>query len=119
MEDRTTPLDAETKVPFYPILAKDIVRHVGSALDDAFVFKFLQALAQHAVGDVRDGVSKNRIPATRPKQQENDGARPAAADQLDGPVKPAAQGQVVSGGHLHLPHQPEDSRWLPTAQVTI
>lgn len=28
-------LDAETKVPFYPILAKDIVRHVGDAI--AFV----------------------------------------------------------------------------------
>src|SRR5471032_748048 len=28
-------LDAETKVPFYPILAKDVVRHVGDAI--AFV----------------------------------------------------------------------------------
>ena len=56
----------------------------------ALLLELLQALAQHAIGDVGNGVAQRREPAGLLQQQEDDGAGPAAADQLAGVVEPRA-----------------------------
>ena len=60
-------------------------------LHQPFFLELLQALAQHAIGDVGNGVAQRREPAGLLQQQKDDRAGPAAADQLAGVVKPRAQ----------------------------
>ena len=83
------------------------------ARDDALVLQLLQALAQHPVRDVRDGVAQRREPAAGAEQQVDDRARPAASDQLDRVVIPAAEREIGGGGALQPSHGEEDSPGVP------
>src|SRR5436309_1868333 len=65
-------------------------------LDDPFLFELLEALAEHAVGDIGNGVAQRREAAARPEQDEDDGAGPPAADELAGTVKAGAERRRVS-----------------------
>jgi len=67
-------------------------------LDDPFRLELAQALRQHAVADVGDGIAELGIPHASVEQQADDGAGPAAADQLDRMVKAAAQRVLKSHG---------------------
>ncbi len=64
------------------------------------LLQLLQPLAQHPVRDVGDGVAQRREMAAGAEQQVDDGARPAASDQFDRPVIPAAEGEVGGAGAL-------------------
>jgi len=84
---------APERAPFPGQRVFDPNRHVGDdrALDDPFLLEFLETIAQHAVGDVGDGVAQRREAALRLEQAEDDGAGPAAADELAGAMEARAQ----------------------------
>ena len=50
------------------------------ALDDPFALQLLQALAEHPVGDLRNGVAQVGETAARLEEEGNDGTGPAPAD---------------------------------------
>src|SRR5438552_12361242 len=76
------------------------------ALDDGLLLQLLQALAEHAVGDAGDGRAQPREPAAPLEEDVDDGPRPAAADQLAGPVEQAAD---RGRERPRLPHGPRIS----------
>src|ERR1700751_1272445 len=61
------------------------------ALDDPFLLELLQPLAEHAVGDLGDGVAQHREATARFQQHVDDRPGPAAADQLAGAVEAQAE----------------------------
>jgi hypothetical protein len=69
-------------------------------LDDPFFFQFLQALAQHAVGDVGNRLAQRGEAAAGVEEHEDDGPAPAAADQLAGLVEPDAELRGSMWRHL-------------------
>src|SRR5262249_7032948 len=85
----------------------DANRQVGDdrAVDDAFVLELLEALAEHPVGDVGNRAAQRREPAAAVEQDVDDGARPAAADELAGAVEARAEGRwgSVNLGHDRRP----------------
>src|SRR5438105_2450474 len=76
------------------------------ALDDGLLLQLLQALAEHAVGDAGDGGPELREAAAPLEEDVDDGPRPAAADQLAGPVEQAADRRRE---HARLAHGPRIS----------
>src|SRR6185436_754741 len=71
------------------------------SLEDAFLLELLKAIAEHAIGDVGDGIAQRGEPAPRLEQHEDDRAGPAAADQLAGAVEAGAELRGMDGRAFH------------------
>jgi hypothetical protein len=54
---------------------------------DAFRFELAQPLGEHPIADVGNRAPQFRKPHPPVQEQLNHGARPPAANQLDGPMK--------------------------------
>jgi hypothetical protein len=65
-------------------------RH-DDARDDPFGLELTQALRQHAIADVGHGGAQLGEPHPPVEQELDEGAGPAAADELDGAVELRAQ----------------------------
>src|SRR5262249_21095263 len=74
-------------------------RHLGydGAYDYPLCFELLQTITKHPVGDVGDRVPQRGESATRPEKDEDDGAGPAPADELAGPVEARTEFRSVRG----------------------
>ena len=85
-------------------------------LDDPFELELLQPVAEHAIGDLGNGVAQRSEPAPRLEQDENDRAGPAAADELARPVKSGAEcGRMRSPASYR---HPQNSASTTISQVT-
>ena len=67
-----------------------VSRHDHS-VDDTFLFELLEPLAQHAIGNAGNAISQDCETAGLLQEHEDDGAVPAATDQLAGVMEPSAQ----------------------------
>jgi len=81
------------RAPFFGELVFDADRRFrhDDAGDDALGLELAQALGQHAVADVGNGRAQLGEPHPPVKEELDDGAGPAPADELDGPVELRAQ----------------------------
>lgn len=61
-----------------------------TADDQPFALKGAKSFGQHAIGDVRDRTLDGRVARSSLKEGLKNGACPAAADELDCPVKAGA-----------------------------
>src|SRR5712691_12889932 len=71
------------------------------SLHDALLLELPQSIAEHAVGDVGNARSQVGKPAAGTQQDEDDGAGPAAPNELNGVVEAVAYGHGLRSGSLH------------------
>ena len=94
---------AGQRAPLLGDVILDADRRVGEhrPLHDAFRFEFLQPLRKHPVAEARHGLRKVAEARDAAQHGADDGAGPAAADQLHGVVVTRAEAAGGRGVHVH------------------
>ena len=72
-------------------------------LDDPFGLELLQAIAEHAIGDVGNRIPQRGEPAGSLEEHEDDGARPPPPDQFAGTVEAWTELRGTRSRTRHLP----------------
>lgn len=86
-------------------------------LHDPFGFQLAQAVAEHAVGDVGDGVAQGGEAAARLQEKKDDRPGPPPPDELDGLVEARAELRAVFDVLPHVRQNATPAGGIPSDYV--